>query len=226
MTDAPGIRPGRRAFIAGGTIALAALAGQAAIPRQQDPTIRIEDLEKIIPHRIGAWHFRSRSDVIVTRETVPIEGYNQLLTRSYVRDDGLQMMMLIAYGATQGGGLQLHRPETCYPGEGFRISALEPETIAIDGGRAIAARSFTARRDNRVEQVLYWTRIGHRFPRTTSEEYLAIIEQVLRGVVPDGTLVRISMIDRDTTRSSRLMREFTNEMLQAVAPRSRSILLG
>lgn len=219
-------RPGRRDFIIGGTLALASIGGYAIVPRKQDPTIRVMDLEKIIPSRIGDWRFNSREGVVVTRETVPIEGYNQLLTRTYDRPDGTQVMLLIAYGATQGGGLQLHRPETCYPGEGFRISELLPETVAAAGGKDIAARTFTAQRDQRTEQVLYWTRIGHRFPRTTSEEYAAIITQVLHGLVPDGTLVRFSTIGEDIAKSRAVLHDFARAMTGAVDPRHRSILLG
>lgn len=218
--------PGRRAFMVGGTLALAGIAGYAATPRATDPSLAGVDLEKTVPNRLGDWAFRGREGMVVAREDAPIEGYNQLLTRVYSAPGKPEVMLLIAYGATQGGGLQLHRPETCYPGEGFRIFDLHPEDLDVGIGRPVEAKSFTARRDERVEQVLYWTRIGHHFPRSTTQEYAAIVEQVLRGMIPDGTLVRMSIIGGDVAQSLSTLRDFARTFIQDVPEAHRAVLIG
>ena len=36
----------------------------------------------------------------------------------------------MAYGDDQRGGLQAHRPEVCYPAQGFKLGKVEDGTLA------------------------------------------------------------------------------------------------
>ena len=49
--------------------------------------------------------------------------YSQILTRTYVHKDGYRIMLSMAYGDDQRGGLQAHRPEVCYPAQGFKVGS-------------------------------------------------------------------------------------------------------
>lgn len=218
----------RRAFLIGAAMATTAAVAYAATPRRAEHRLSGVRLGELIPQQIGDWRFVSREGIVVARadEAQPADGYDQVLSRLYAAPGLPAIMLLIAYGSTQGGSLQLHRPETCYPGQGFRLSAFDEPNLALGGPKPVAARRFTATRDDRIERLIYWTRIADRFPRNTAGEYAAILESVLRGVVPEGVLVRVSTIGSDIASSDAAIDRFTSEMARGLRPGGRSILLG
>jgi len=219
---------GRRGFLIGGAMAAAAAVAYAAQPRRAEHRLAGVQLGELIPREIGPWRFVSRDGIVIARadEAQPSEGYDQVLTRNYTAPGLPAIMLLIAYGSTQGGSLQLHRPETCYPGQGFRLTEFAEPDLALGGPRPVPARQFTAIRDERVERLVYWTRIANRFPRNTAGEYAAILTSVLSGVIPDGVLVRVSTIGTDIAASDTGLADFTVAMAGSLAPAGRRILLG
>ena len=133
-------------------------------------------------------------------EAMPLESYDQLIARMYDAPGLPKIMLLIAYGSTQGATLQLHRPETCYPAQGFILSDFSEPEFNFGSGHAIRSRRFTATLNERIERLVYWTRIANSFPLNTAGEYRAILGSVLKGLVPDGILVRISTITPTSAR--------------------------
>ena len=214
-----------RSLAIGGAFAVTAAAAFAATPRRAEHRLAKAKLGDLIPLQIGAWRYATSDGVVVPREDGPVDGYDQVLTRVYEAHGLPSIMLLIAYGSTQGGSLQLHRPETCYPGQGFTMSGFAERTLQPAANAHVAARTFTATRDDRVERLVYWTRIADSFPRSTAEEYRAIIGSVLHGVVPDGVLVRVSTIGADLERSDRALADFSAALIDAPAA-ARPILVG
>jgi EpsI family protein len=135
-------------------------------------------------------------------------------------------MLLLAYGSTQGGSLQLHRPETCYPGQGFKLSEFQDVDMVLGHAKQVNLRKFTARRDDRKERVMYWTRIGDFFPLSSFSEYRAVISSVARGIVPDGILMRVSVRGTDITIDDDLLRQFIRDLIAALPPLGQTLLLG
>lgn len=217
----------RRAFVVGGAMALTAAGAYAATPRRSERRIARHKLTDLVPRTIGPWSMTTPAGVVTaTEETQDTQGYDQLLTRVY-RAPGLPtVMLLIAYGSTQGGTLQLHRPETCYPGQGFRLDAFADADYRFGADAGVRARRFTALRDDRTERLVYWTRIARSFPRNTAEEYAAIIGSVVRGVVPDGVLVRLSTVEVDGGPADRALDDFAQQVLGATNELGRQILIG
>ena len=206
----------------------AAVVAYAAQPRRAEHGLAGVQLGELIPRTLGPWRFVSRDGIVVARadEAQPADGYDQVLSRTYAAPGLPAIMLLIAYGSTQGGSLQLHRPETCYPAQGFRLSNFAEPDLALGGPRPVAARRFTATRDERVERLVYWSRIADRFPRNTAGEYAAILASVLRGVIPEGVLVRASTIGTDIAASDAGLARFTTALAGSLAPAGRKILLG
>jgi len=132
----------------------------------------------------------------------------------------------MAYGSSQGGMLQIHRPEICYPASGFRLSETKVTSIPISDGHEVPARSFTARSDTRMEQVLYWTRIGDLVPTSWTSQRLAVIRNNLVGSVPDGLLVRLSTVSPDPAQSQAILKRFAAMMLDAMPAGTRRQLIG
>lgn len=215
----------RRSLAVGGAFALTSATAYAVMPRRSEHRLAKAKLDTLIPLKIGSWRYATNDGVVVPSQEGPVDGYDQVLTRVYDAVGLPSIMLLIAYGSTQGGSLQLHRPETCYPGQGFKLSGFSELSLRPGPGEQIAARTFTATRDDRIERLVYWTRIAESFPRSTAEEYRAIIGSVLRGVVPDGILVRVSTIDADVGRSDQALKAFATALIDAPAA-ARPILVG
>lgn len=217
----------RRALLVGAAQASTAAAAYAAMPRRSVDRLAQTRLDALIPPRIADWRWVSNVGVVTTTETSDEDGYDQQLKRVYAAPDLPRVMLLIAYGSTQGGSLQLHRPETCYPGQGFGLTGFRDVDLALASSPGtVHARAFTARRDDRIERLLYWTRIASAFPRNTAEEYRAILSSVVAGTVPDGILVRVSTLGDDIPASDRALARFAEAMVAATSPPARALLVG
>ena len=90
----------------------------------------------------------------------------------------------------------------------------------------ITASIFGAKRDTRYEQVMYWTRVASSFPVSMNAERLATFRSGLRGVVPDGVLVRISSPTRDADVGLRTLSAFAEALVNGVTGAGRRLLVG
>ena len=112
----------------------ASVAGIAARPSvkaaDRGSTITLEDA---VPKQFGEWiELPNRSVQVVNPQTKELldKLYSQILTRTYVNSDGYRIMLSLAYGDDQRGGLQAHRPEVCYPAQGFKLGS-RSKTVAL-----------------------------------------------------------------------------------------------
>ena len=206
MTDrpAPGSSGlGRRSFVLGSAMLAVSGVSWARMPRPNRPALSTERFNAMMPARLGDWRFITQSGLVLPpSDALSDRLYDTLVTRSYANGTGQVMMLMIAYNNQQDGVLQIHRPEICYPAGGFRITDTRAVDVPIGGGRGLPCNSFVATSDARVEQVLYWTRVGSAFPRTWGEQRWAVARENLNKVIPDGLLARISLVDTDRTASS------------------------
>jgi EpsI family protein len=225
--DSPGFLPSRRDVLIGGAALVAAGAAYARMPRRPTMMIGKDQLEKIVPLHIGGWTYETESGfVLPPPDQLARLLYDQQLTRSYSSPDQLPVMLLMAYGSSQGGMLQIHRPEICYPASGFRLSETRLTGVPLANGREVASRTFTAQSDTRTEQVLYWTRIGDMVPTSWSGQRIAVIRSNLRGAIPDGLLVRLSTISGDAAQAQATLKAFAAAMLNAMPITTRRMLIG
>lgn len=206
----------RREVVAG--LSLLSAAGVAAMRRPDSRLNSLGDhkLEDIIPDRIGPWQFVTTSGLVVPPEDqLALAVYSQTLTRVY-SDGKMPIWLLVAYSADQTGFLQVHRPEFCYSAAGYALTDFAPHRISISSSKSITANSLTAVRDNSVEKLIYWTRIGHYIPQTWTQQKLTVAEENLRGFVPDAALVRISTIGVDETQAMQVLDGFAKAMIASV----------
>lgn len=217
----------RRKMIMGGAAFATSAAAYGLVPRRPEHDVARIRLGQLVPMTIGPWRFVSRGGVIVARDEVegPADGYDQVVSRTYSASGQPDVMMMLAYGYTQGGGLQIHRPETCYPGQGFSLSQSLAESRDL-AGRIVPIQRLTAIRDERIERLIYWTRVGQSFPLSTAGEYAAILSGAFAGVISDGILVRLSSIGPDFSRSDIALDGFLHAMVGALPDSARGIMLG
>lgn len=224
LTRPSGTLP-RRQLLTGAALLAAAGAAFAFTPRTVLRTLGGSKLDALVPHDIGDWRFQAASGLVLPpADQLRDRIYSELLTRIYRHADGSMMMLLIAYAGTQDGTIQVHRPEVCYPASGFRLTDIEDRDVALARGVDVPSRYIVAETELRTEQMIYWTRLGHLFPRKWSEQKLAVIEENLQGIIPDGVLVRISTLGQADARAS--LDRFASAMFAAVGPQMKSVLVG
>jgi EpsI family protein len=205
---------------------LTAAVAAARVPSRSIDLLGDRRLEKIIPTRFGDWSFYSNSGLVVPPEDLLSEQlYSQLLTRVYTAPDRPSVMLLIAQAAGQTGILQIHRPEVCYPVGGFELSEATPYPVRA-GGRTLSAVSLTASSPQRVEQLLYWTRVGYDLPESWVDQRISVARANFRGDIPDAVLVRLSTISADRDASLAALSSFLEQLVGTVDQRARAFLLG
>ena len=225
--DLPNLIPSRRDLLVGGAALLAAGTAYARMPRQPMMMIGKDQLDKIVPLHIDNWSYETASGLVLPPpDQLARLLYDQQLTRSYSSPDRLPVMLLMAYGSSQGGMLQIHRPEICYPASGFHLSETKVTAIPLGPHRAVASRSFVASSDTRVEQVLYWTRIGELVPTSWVGQRLAVVRANLHGQIPDGLLVRLSTVSNDPDQAQATLKKFARAMLDAMPKTTQHMLIG
>jgi EpsI family protein len=188
-------------------------------------------LKDIVPLKFAGWKGGDGDDIVIPR----VEGslaarlYNDELGRAYRKDqdgnDDREVMLLAAYGRSQSDSLQLHRPEVCYPANGFQITYRGFVDIAA-GTTAIPGVALTAVAGERIEDIVYWTRLGTRLPRTASEQRSDRLKEAMAGNVPDGILMRASMVRVDSRPAIEVLRVFLSELISATAPDNQPALIG
>jgi EpsI family protein len=214
--------------------ALVMMGGTAVLAKIGKPTVKLADgearmnLETIFPQSFGRWQVDRNTPVILPAPDIQAKLdaiYNQVLTRTYINSAGYRVMLSVAYGGDQSDGMSLHLPEVCYPAQGFQVLSKQSGTVKVDG-RSIPVHTLLTSLGTRYEPITYWITIGEDVAPSRTEQKLVQIRYGLKGEIPDGMLVRISSIDRDSVNALRLQAEFAAELGHVIPVAFRSRVLG
>lgn len=198
------------------------------------PTARISgerqaiSLETTIPRQFGEWREEPQLYVqVVNPQTQELldKLYSEILARTYVNAGGYRIMLSLAYGSDQRGTLQAHKPEVCYPAQGFVVKKSEPGLLATPYGD-IPVRRLFATMGARQEPLTYWFTVGDRAVQGNTHKRIVELSFGLTGRIPDGMIFRVSSIDPDQARAYELQERFVNQLLRAVSPAERKRLSG
>ncbi|NJS13575.1 MAG: EpsI family protein [Sphingopyxis sp.] len=183
-----------------------------------------------VPEAFADWSIDRGMGVVMP----PSEGsladrlYDEILARAYMNTDSMvpPVMCLMTYGARQSDALQLHRPETCYPAVGFTVSNHRKTMLPLAAGALLPVVEITARLGNRIEDVVYWTRVGEDLPQDPGQQRKMRLRSALAGVIGDGVLVRMSSVRRqpDTALHAPLRRFATDLLISSPAPLQRGLI--
>lgn len=185
-------------------------------------------LESAVPKVFSGWsELPEQGAQVVNPQTKELldKLYSQLLTRAYVDKQGYRIMLSMAYGDDQRGGLQAHRPEVCYPAQGFKLSKVEDGLLGTLFGN-IEVRRLSTSLGTRNEPVTYWLTVGDQIIRSALDKRIAEIRLGLTGQIPDGLLFRVSSIDADSMRGFAMQQKFVADMMAAVSATTRRQLSG
>lgn len=216
----------RKVLLGLGLVGVAGLA-QARMPVPDTPPTKKKDFEALISDRIGDFTFNTESGLVLPPpDALSARLYDSIITRTYSDPAGRVVMLLIAYNNKQDGLLQLHRPEICYPAGGYELTPVDPIAIPVTRTVNLPGQIFAARSDERNEVVLYWTRVGDQFPRKWAEQRWSVAKANLRGVIPDGILVRVSTLAAGMAEAVPTLLGFSRGLHDASAGRARTLMFG
>lgn len=218
-----------RHFFVGLAMLTAAGLALAMTPRlkmaDQGPQI---NLETMIPKQFGEWKLDETIVPLMISPEVKAQldsVYSQILTRNYINSKGERIMLSIAYGSDQSYSAQVHRPEMCYPAQGFQIKGITKGAINFSGA-TLPVMKLVATQGQRIEPITYWVMMGDTVVRGNWEQHLARVKYGLTGKIPYGLLIRVSTISANESRSYRTEEQFVQDMLGAVPVKYRKVLMG
>lgn len=208
----------------------AAAAAEALKPRKRlTPPNEALILEEVVPLQFGRW--TQTPDVRIIEppgsDTLSREIYNQEVVRGYTDPDGNTVMLLVAYGASQSDRLQLHRPEICYAAQGFRVGKPTEGSLTYAESRPpLRFRRMVTQREARLEPVTYWMRIGYDISTDNFDRQLLKVRYGLKGLIPDGALIRVSSVGLSPEASMKLQDRFIQEFLLVLPPETLNFFVG
>lgn len=213
----------RRAVLVGGLMVATAALAEWITPRrllaQEQP---LPGLNELLPLRFESWvgtPAQARTVVSPDQKAVLDALYQQTLARLYHHPRLGPVMLAAAYGGDQSDATRAHRPEVCYPAQGFTVDALHRTELRLgplSTPTVLPVRRMVARLGSRHEPVTYWINTGGTVATSGMEQKIAQMQLGLRGLVPDGLLMRISTLDRDTERAWWLHRQFIDALMRAL----------
>lgn len=198
------------------------------------PTVKIADsepkidLEVLIPKAFGDWKVDETIVPLLVDPELQArlnKIYNQTLTRTYVNPHGERIMLSIAYGGDQSDAMSVHKPEICYPAQGFQILKNASDTFATGDG-SIPVKRLVATQGQRIEPITYWTTVGDTVAVSGWKWKLNQMKYGLTGKIPDGLLFRISSIQADEAKAYQIQDGFSRDLLKAMSPGGRQRIIG
>lgn len=218
-----------RHLIAGLAMLIAAGLALAMVPDRKLADLGPQvDLEIMIPKQMGDWRLDESIAPVLPSPDLQAQLkkiYTQTLSRTYINSKGVRIMLSIAYGREQYGGLQTHVPEICYPAQGFELLKLHNSQVETRFG-TIQNKRLVARLGQRTEPITYWMTVGDSVVRVGWQWRLAQLKYSLTGAIPEGMLVRVSNISIDEPYSYEQHQAFIDAMLGALDAGARAKFIG
>jgi len=216
------------------------LVGIAAAGLLLRPTINAAaldpQLEHAVPEQFGDWHMLPnplvQASVITKGATSTDQPYDEVVSRTYVNGRGDMVMLALAYGKNQRQEVKVHRPELCYPAQGFKVLSLKPVVFggihSPAAGQDVSGQRMVVEGRGNKEVVSYWIRIGDTYSGSPWRIRWQIMQEGLQGRMTDGILVRVSQrvaADADPAPTHALLESFAKDLVQATPAATRSFLV-
>ena len=152
--------------------------------------------------------------------------YNQFVTRVCKHGSGRVIMVTVAYGDDQRGGLRTHMPAVCHKAQGFTLhdeAGHEIDTACV----ALPAKRLSTSLRTHKEPVTYSFKFGDRTVDAGSTLARRLIEVPMGfdGKMPQG-LFCVSSIDGDSDRAYGMHDRFVSDLLASIPDGLRTDLTG
>lgn len=219
-----------------GVAMIATAVGVQWLQPEALPVSGRESLARSIPTQFGDWKEVSYAgDQIDPGKGTADEPnmdrpYDDVLMRAYGNSRGEVVLLAVAYGRNQRQEVKIHRPDVCYTAQGFQLVERSRVSMPFSSSPDIQGMRMLVKAPGRTEAVSYWIRIGNVFTENAWAIRYHIFKQGLAGRAVDGVLVRASRIEQGGTTVSgsryRVQEEFLGDLVRALPPQARHLLLG
>jgi len=190
-------------------------------PGEPEEQARLE-----LPDGFGEWQSIALDELILwPDDTLSPAIYRQIVAKRYHHPNGTTVTAVIALASAQNYLMQLHRPESCYPASGFTIEENARFSLPLHGFH-LPARFMRARRGSRQDAVLYWTRIGQKFPQDLWGQRLAMAKDALLRDPQTGILARFSVTNEEDGAAESELAAFVQSLFLRLSPEGRTTLFG
>ena len=188
------------------------------------------DLVRAIPERFADWIIDPRVHPVEPPPELKkvIEAtYDQTLTRTYTNSVGWQVMLSLAYSGTSSKDNQTHRPEICYPAQGFQLKVSpERQSFMSNFGPISVTRLIASGRGVASEPITYWYVMGGEQADFDWSWRLRQIKHSLTGHMPEGLLIRVSSRGPNAQQEYAQQETFLRAMLAEISPRDLPYFVG
>lgn len=186
------------------------------------------DFDTSIPKAFSNWRIDPNQPISVPTpelESMLKSLYNQNISRTYVDNLGHHVMLAVAYTRIQTDRTRVHRPEVCYPSQGFEVISQRDEIDTV-ADHILPVRRMVTRKQDRKEFVTYWVLIGEKVVVSTRDEKVSQIKYGLRLQIPDNLLFRVSSIEENEAEAFARHKSFIKDMMHATDEKVLPHLLG
>src|SRR6266478_5896533 len=224
-----------QAVLASVAIFSTAVLAEAIRPRELLASAQVApDLDRIIPRDFGGWHLVPNIGLVTPSESgaylerdLSTRIYSQEIARGYSDAAGNVVMFLVAYGPVQNYRLKSHLPEVCYGAAGFRVSPKTVTQLNYQAGAApLTVSRVIAEKERRFEPITYWMKVGGDVATGVFDRQISRMKYGLRGIIPDGALIRVSTVGLTEAASFKLQDRFIHDLLEALPQRERKFFTG
>jgi len=190
------------------------------------------DLEAMVSANFGGWQNQPNpyAQVSVNNgQDLTDVVYDQVLMRTYMDDKGNQIMLALAYANEQRQDVKIHQPDVCYPAQGFQLLQTKVKEFNLEGyPLSIQGKQQIYKKDNRLEAVSYWIRVGDATLTSSLSMRLKIIKDGLQGKLDDGILVRVSsnITEQSDAENAYMMHQrFLSDLVNQPSLKTSNVLL-
>ena len=176
-----------------------------------------------IPEEVGGWQM---IDEQTSMGTSASEFLNDVLFRTYKREDGKTIILAIAYGADQKQNFSIHVPEGCYRAAGSDVTSIGVVNDADIPG--LELKRLLIRDKEKTEPMQYWIVLNGRVITSHFERKIKQVYYSLFNVQAGGVLVRVSSLsnDKEFQKDYEIQRSFITDLYKTLDPELRRLLFG
>jgi EpsI family protein len=175
-----------------------------------------------LPATVGAWKAVGADGGAASKES---KFLNDVLYRTYRRDDGSTVVLAVAYGADQRKKFNLHLPETCYKASGYQVLSLAEQAMHAP---ELKLKEMTVQDPASRQRIQYWMILGGKQVTGELEKRARHLYYSVFGVAAEGVLVRVSSFSGadDAAHERQLQQEFIATLYKTVNQGQRKLLFG
>lgn len=216
-------------------VLMALMLASAALAAAFMPTARLADvhprksLAAEVPHTIGQWKLSPANIAAVldpTQQAVLEYLYTETYSANYLNADKQLVMLSLAYGKNQSDGNDVHKPDLCYPAQGFTILEEKNFPLVLDSQRTIRVRYLKTQNGPRIEPLIYWTTAGDYVYQGKLEKKMIGLKYSRDNLIPDGLIARVSTFETDTPKAITLLTAYIKDWYGSTPKTERARYFG